>query len=99
MHYYYTDSNGSKYAFKEPQTDSMYIPITKEQFEYQEVDPRQHIWDQIYNLKGLLASTDYQAIKFAEGQISAEDYEPIKQQRQAWRNQINQLEAELTQEE
>lgn len=46
----------------------------------------------IAELKSLLASTDYQAIKFAEGQISAEDYEPIKLQRQEWRDEINELE-------
>lgn len=43
-------------------------------------------------LKQKLLSTDYQAIKFAEGQISAEEYEPIKKQRQEWRDEINELE-------
>lgn len=43
-------------------------------------------------LKQLLANTDYQAIKFAEGQISTEDYEPMRLQRQAWRDEINELE-------
>lgn len=46
----------------------------------------------ITELKQLLANTDYQAIKYAEGQTTAEDYEPIKAQRQAWRNEINELE-------
>lgn len=46
----------------------------------------------IVELKSLLSSTDYQAIKYAEGLINAADYEPIKQQRQAWRDEINQLE-------
>ena len=50
---------------------------------------------QIERLKKQLADTDYQAIKFAEGQISAEDYAEIKAQRQAWRNEINQLEEVL----
>lgn len=45
----------------------------------------------IAELKELLANTDYQAIKFAEGQISAEDYEPMKLQRQAWRDEITSL--------
>lgn len=49
----------------------------------------------ITELKDKLSSTDYQAIKFAEGQISAEDYEPIKLQRQAWRNEINELEKQI----
>lgn len=46
----------------------------------------------IAELKQLLASTDYQAIKFAEGQLTKEEYEPIKLQRQEWRNEINSLE-------
>lgn len=46
----------------------------------------------IYILKNKLTKTDYQAIKYAEGQISEEEYAPIKAQRQAWRDEINQLE-------
>ena len=48
----------------------------------------------IDELKNLLASTDYKAIKYAEGIISAKDYEPIKIQRQQWREEINKLENE-----
>lgn len=50
---------------------------------------------QINTLKEELAATDYKAIKFAEGLISAEDYEPIKAERQAIRERINALEKEL----
>ena len=46
----------------------------------------------IGELKDLLTATDYQAIKFAEGQLTEEEYAPIKAQRQAWRDEINQLE-------
>lgn len=38
-----------------------------------------------------LCKTDYQAIKYAEGLISEEDYASIKAQRQAWRDEINSL--------
>ena len=48
----------------------------------------------IAELKSLLRDTDYQAIKYAEGLISEEDYAPIKIQRQAWRDEINELEGE-----
>lgn len=51
-----------------------------------EVAPR------IAELKQLLAETDYKAIKYAEGQLTAEEYEPIKAQRQSWRDEINNLE-------
>lgn len=43
-------------------------------------------------LKDELAKTDYEAIKFAEGWISAEEYEPIKQMREELRNKIRELE-------
>ena len=47
-------------------------------------------------LKKLLDDTDYQAVKYAEGWLTAEEYEPIKMQRQAWRDEINQLEKSKT---
>ena len=49
----------------------------------------------IVELKELLAATDYQAIKYAEGVVSDEEYAPIKAQRQAWRDEINALELEV----
>ena len=48
----------------------------------------------IFELKMQLYKTDYQAIKYAEGLISEEEYAPIKAQRQAWRDKINELESE-----
>ena len=53
------------------------------------------IQDKIANAKSKLVETDYQAIKYVEGFISETDYAPIKAQRQAWRDEINALEAEL----
>jgi hypothetical protein len=47
--------------------------------------------EEIAELKAKLAATDYQAIKYAEGVLSAEEYEPIKASRQEWRNRINEL--------
>jgi hypothetical protein len=44
-------------------------------------------------LKAALSATDYKAIKYAEGLISAEEYAPTKAERQALREQINALEA------
>lgn len=49
----------------------------------------------INELKALLKATDYQAIKYAEGFISEADYLPIKQVRQSYRNEINELEAQI----
>lgn len=46
----------------------------------------------IAELKSLLKDTDYQAIKFAEGQLTEKEFKPIKEQRQKWRDEINALE-------
>ncbi len=46
----------------------------------------------IAELKYKLSQTDYQALKYAEGQITEEEYAPIKAQRQEWRDEINLLE-------
>jgi hypothetical protein len=46
---------------------------------------------QIADLKANLASTDYQAIKYAEGLLGEDEFAPIKVQRQAWRDEINAL--------
>ena len=48
--------------------------------------------EEIAELKIKLAATDYQAIKYAEGVLSEEEYAEMKAQRQAWRNRINELE-------
>ena len=49
----------------------------------------------IFELKRLLSVTDYKAIKYAEGILTAEEYEETKQQRQAWRDEINSLQEEI----
>ena len=50
---------------------------------------------QINELKEKLRETDYQAIKYAEGLITKTNYLAIKNQRQEWRNKINELEGEV----
>lgn len=47
----------------------------------------------VINLKRELASTDYKALKYAEGAISDEDYAAVKAKRQVLRDQINELQA------
>lgn len=69
------------------------IPYTTEQ---------KTAYAQIKALKKNLANTDYKAIKYAEGLISDEEYAEVKEQRAAWRDEINELEFEeptLTQEQ
>lgn len=49
----------------------------------------------IDGLKNNLRATDYQAIKYAEGELTAEEYAETLAQRRAWRAEINALEAEI----
>ena len=44
-------------------------------------------------LRQLLTATDYKAIKFAEGAMTAAEFEPVRLQRQAWREAYNTIEA------
>lgn len=47
---------------------------------------------EITQLKKQLSDTDYKAIKYAEGQISEEEYASVKAERQGYRDRINYLE-------
>lgn len=51
---------------------------------------------QVFNLKNQLRTTDYKAIKFAEGQLTEEEYAPFRQQRQEIRDKINEIEPQIT---
>ena len=64
-----------------------------------EEKPNHIIERQIIALKNNLSNTDYKAIKYAEGQITEEDYAPIKAQRQSWRDEINRLEGDIVESE
>lgn len=48
--------------------------------------------NRIAQLKGLLRETDYAVIKIAEGAAAPEEYADVIAQRQAWRDEINELE-------
>jgi hypothetical protein len=60
--------------------------VIPEPTEYEKAQAR------IAELKQLLAGTDYVVLKIAEGVATREDYESVLAQRQAWREEINQLE-------
>ena len=49
----------------------------------------------IQELKALLAQSDYKAIKYAEGLLTETEYAPTKALRQAYRAEINTLEAKV----
>lgn len=50
---------------------------------------------EIKKLKEQLKSSDYKAIKFAEGLIGNKEYEQIKAERQSLRDKINQLKKDI----
>lgn len=54
---------------------------------------KQEIDGEINALKNLLFQTDYQALKFSEGELSEEEYAPVKKKRQQYRDRINELES------
>lgn len=53
------------------------------------------IGQQITQCLDELRSTDYMAIKYAEGELSESDYAPIREKRRMCRQLINELEQEL----
>ena len=64
----------------------------QKQKEYSEKYGEIPAYIEIDELKTKLRDTDYQATKYAEGWFTEEEYAPIKAQRQAWRDRINELE-------
>lgn len=56
---------------------------------------RENAIQEIATLKKALSDTDYKAIKYAEGQISEEEYASVKAERQGYRDRINELEVLL----
>lgn len=61
------------------------------------MDRKIEIVRKINLLKIKLKATDYKAIKYAEGEITAEEYAETKAKRRAWRVEINTLQSELRQ--
>lgn len=60
---------------------------------------KEEIQGEINALKQILRNTDYQAIKHSEGEMSDEEFEPIREARHSYRVRINELEAMLDDEE
>ena len=50
-----------------------------------------HAQEAMY-LKAHLSDSDYLAIKYAEGELTEEEYAPIRTLRRQWRQRINELE-------
>ena len=82
------DVEGRPYipAHVETEEIQIYVPYTERELEIILANR------EIYELKQKLNATDYQAIKYAEGVLSEDEYSGTKAQRQAWRDRINELE-------
>lgn len=52
-------------------------------------------YKEIALLKERLSESDYKALKYADGALSEEEYAPIKAERQAWRDRINEIEKDF----
>ena len=67
--------------------------LTDNKFDIDKWTARTKIVDiKISLLKQKLDNTDYQAIKYAEGELPYGEYEPVRKQRREWRAEINRLE-------
>lgn len=69
-------------AYDEYEDIHIYVPFT----EKEKAERR------IVILKAELFNTDYKAIKYAEGELSADEYADTKRRRAEWRAEINRLE-------
>lgn len=81
------DSDKGSWGYEEekkPEEPEPYVPTEKDLLS-----------QQISQKKWELSQTDYKAIKYAEGLLTEEEYAPIKAERQAMRDEINALQAQL----
>ena len=75
-----------------------YIELTPEEIAAMEAEriafesSREYKEMRISELKAQLAETDYKALKFFEGWLSEDEYAPVRAERQAIRDKINELE-------
>jgi len=70
-----------------------YIPTDEEREEEEERERLRLKERRMAELKKWLKDTDYLAIKYAEGEISEEDYYPTREMRKNWRKEINLLQS------
>lgn len=54
---------------------------------------------QIIKLKEKLRESDYKALKYIEGELTAEEYAETKERRREWRKSINDLETQIEREQ
>lgn len=60
---------------------------------YESIKPS--IGEQIEIIQQNLDATDHEALKHSEGEVSDEEYESLRLQRRAWREELKRLRGEL----
>lgn len=78
--------NATKFAWADEDYETIRRYVAVPESEWRE--------NRVAELKAKLAETDYAIVKIAEGAATAEEYEELIAQRQAWREEINRLEEE-----
>ena len=85
--------------FAEYSGDEYKLVITDNHYKTVHISEEERQKDQyrleILQLKKQLSDTDYKAIKYAEGQISEDEYASVRAERQGYRDRINYLEGLL----
>ena len=99
MYFYIDINNTEKFTLDRKLDFEWYNRVSEEEYnksDAQVINMKSNLANQKINeLKQKLYETDYQAIKYAEGVITEEEYAPMKAQRQEWRDEINNLEQQL----
>ena len=67
----------------------VYIPYTEEELKRRDINTK------INDYKQKLADTDYEAIKYAEGWFTDEEYKEMREKRAGYRLEINKLQDEI----
>jgi hypothetical protein len=83
-------------AYDETIEVNVYIPYTKKELADMEIMAQiEEKQQEMNNYKMMLASSDYEAIKYAEGWFTEEEYEPIKSEREKIREEIRKIEEDI----
>lgn len=87
----------SSYDAAQSYIDEGYIEYDKESLQVKVIKDKLYAVKRIQELKQLLVNSDYKMMKCYEAFIANEsmpyDFNLLKEERQSWRNEINQLES------
>lgn len=87
--------NGNYKQYPDDSTEEGLIEVDDiDEWIYEHLSPDAKRYWRLRDLKQFLINTDYKVLKYMEGQITEEEFRQISAQRQAWRDEINELEGE-----